>query len=76
MKRLVNRSGLKAKGIEWCNAHLIRMEKKGRFPQRLRLGGRSVAWDEDEIDRWIEDRAAERNQASTHQEATIIQTQP
>lgn len=29
--------------------------KKGRFPQPVRLGARSVAWREDELLKWIDD---------------------
>lgn len=38
---------------------LWRLEKLGKFPVRLRLGG-AVGWLEEEVAAWIEDRAAER----------------
>lgn len=37
-----------------------RMEKKGNFPKRLRLGGNSCGWLESEINGWLADRAAAR----------------
>ena len=32
---------------------LDRMERRGAFPRRLRLGYRSVAWRESEINAWL-----------------------
>jgi prophage regulatory protein len=37
-----------------------RMEKVGKFPKRLQLGGNSVGWFDDEIDDWQNAKAAER----------------
>lgn len=34
---------------------------QGRFPQTIRLGGRSVAFVEAEIDTWMAERVAARN---------------
>ncbi len=52
------------KGIVWSRVYLARLEKAGKFPRRIRLGANSVAWDEAEIDAWLEERAAERSEAS------------
>lgn len=48
------------KGIDWSRVHLDREERAGRFPQRVHLGPNSVGWVEDEVDEWLEKRAAER----------------
>lgn len=37
-----------------------RMEKDGKFPKRLRLGGNSCGWLESEVNGWLADRAAAR----------------
>lgn len=37
-----------------------RMERDGRFPKRLRIGGNSVGWLESEITSWLRSRAEER----------------
>ncbi len=37
-----------------------RLEKAGKFPRRLRLGGSSCGWLESEIIKWLESKAAER----------------
>lgn len=43
-------------GVSWIT--ILRWEKKGRFPQRRRLGPNTVAWREDEIDHWCATRVA------------------
>lgn len=40
---------------------LSRMERAGRFPTRLHLSERKVAWVADEIDEWLQARSAHRN---------------
>ena len=42
---------------------LWRLEKKGDFPKRLRLGGNSCGWLESEVNKWIEGRLADRHAA-------------
>lgn len=37
--------------------------KNGTFPRPVKLGTRSVAWVKSEIDQWIAERVAERDQA-------------
>lgn len=51
--RFLSRDGLRARGIEYSNVHLLRLEKKGSFPKRIRLGENKVAWAENEIDQWM-----------------------
>lgn len=41
---------------------LWRLERMGRFPKRVQLGGQAVGWLEVEIDAWLDERAAEREQ--------------
>jgi prophage regulatory protein len=33
-----------------------RFERAQKFPRRVRLGARAVAWRRDEVQRWIDDR--------------------
>lgn len=42
------------------DATIWRLEKAGKFPKRLQLGGNAVAWLQSEIMAWLRDRAAER----------------
>lgn len=37
-----------------------RLERAGKFPKRLRLGGNSCGWLESEIKDWLDARAADR----------------
>ena len=48
---------LKERGIPWSRVHINRLEKDGKFPTRIHLGGNTVAWDELKIDAWLAERA-------------------
>lgn len=63
-KRLATRDDLKRMGITLSNTTLLRLEARGRFPRRLRIGGTTVAWLMSEIEDWLAERADER--ARTH----------
>ena len=43
------------------DASIWRLEKGGKFPRRIQLGGNSVAWLETEILSWIKRKADARN---------------
>lgn len=57
MREVCQRTGLSKSSIYDLMA-------QGRFPQTVRLGGRSVAFVEAEIDDWIAARIAARNVAA------------
>lgn len=46
-----------------CRAHVHALAARGRFPKPLKLvpGGRASGWLLSEINRWIAERAAERD---------------
>ena len=50
-----------ARLIPYSQNHLRRLEAKGSFPKRIRIGANRVAWVRQEIDSWIEARLNERN---------------
>ena len=54
----------KETGIPWTRQYINRLEAKGRFPRRFRLGDRQVAWPADEVDQWLAERMANRKQAA------------
>ena len=57
--KLVTWSQLKeVYGIPYCRMHIRRLELKGQFPKRVRLGECRVAWLAHEVERWIQDRLA------------------
>jgi predicted DNA-binding transcriptional regulator AlpA len=39
----------------------IDLKQRGRFPGRIKLGGNSVGWFNNEIDKWLSVKAAERS---------------
>lgn len=43
------------------DATIWRMEKAGKFPKRVQIGGNSVGWFLSEITRWLEQKASERS---------------
>jgi len=61
---LATRDDLKRMGITLSNTTLLRLEARGRFPRRVRIGGTTVAWLMSELSDWLKERAAER--ARTH----------
>jgi prophage regulatory protein len=42
--------------IPYSQNHLRRLEAKGQFPKRIRIGENRVAWVEAEVEAWIEER--------------------
>ena len=47
--------------IPYSQNHLRRLEAKGSFPKRIRIGTNRVAWVRQEIDNWIAARLNARN---------------
>lgn len=43
------------------DATIWRMEKLGRFPRRIRLGGKSVGWLDSEVKEWLTKKLGDRN---------------
>ena len=59
---LVNRKQLRQLGICLSFAHIDRLEKRGKFPRRIKLGRfreSRVVWRYNEIVAWIDERARE-----------------
>jgi prophage regulatory protein len=64
--KLLSFADLRAvKGISFSRAHIYRMIDKGTFPKSIQTGEKSVAFVEEEIDQWIEQKIAERDAATT-----------
>jgi prophage regulatory protein len=60
-RRLLDYQALRARGIPWTRVHLARLEAAGKFPMHIDVGENSSAWFEDEIDDFLETKAAERD---------------
>ena len=54
---------LARRGIRASRSTLLRWEKEGRFPRRVRPGPHVVAWVQSEIDDYLDALAAERELA-------------
>lgn len=63
--KFLTREGLQARGINFCNYYLLRLERDDRFPKRIRLGHKTVVWDAAEVDGWIQSRLAERERRTS-----------
>ena len=51
-------------GVGWSNVHLLRLEKEGKFPLRVRIGNNTVAWLFAELVAWVEQRVAQSRGAA------------
>jgi prophage regulatory protein len=60
-RRLLDYQALRARGIPWTRVHLARLEMVGKFPMHIDVGENSSAWFEDEVDDFLEMKAAERD---------------
>jgi prophage regulatory protein len=59
-RRLLTFADLKERGIPWTRMHVGRLEAAGKFPLHIDLAANSIAWFEDEIDDFLEAKAAAR----------------
>jgi prophage regulatory protein len=63
-KRVLGYRQLKPeKGIPWSRQYIRRLEKAGHFPQHICIGPNTIAWPEDLLDSWLEQRAAKSRAA-------------
>ena len=44
--------------VPYTPQHILRLEKQGKFPKRIRLGERRVGWLLSDVERWIALRVA------------------
>jgi prophage regulatory protein len=59
-RRVLSYFVLKSRGIRFSRVHLTRLERAGKFPHHIDLGENSIGWFEDEIDGYLEEKAAAR----------------
>ena len=59
--RLVSRRGLASKfGIDYSNAHLLRLERDKKFPRRFYATPGRASWLESEVQAWLDDKVRQR----------------
>ena len=46
--------------VPYTPQHILRLEKMGQFPRRVRIGENRVAWLLSEVEHWIAVRVAQR----------------
>ncbi|MBI4068205.1 AlpA family phage regulatory protein [Candidatus Kaiserbacteria bacterium] len=69
-KRFVSQKELKTLfGIPYTRVHILRMEAAGQFPKRIWLSPQRMAWLQSEIESWIDERIAMRDDPLQHQAA-------
>lgn len=61
--RLLSYEQLRERGIAYTPRSLRRLEAENKFPKRVTLGKRTVAWVESEIDAHLRDQVAAREVA-------------
>jgi predicted DNA-binding transcriptional regulator AlpA len=61
--RLLTYNELRDHGVTYTRRHLDNLERIGKFPKRVPLGDRSVAWVEKEIDAHVATKIAARSDA-------------
>ncbi|NLP64302.1 helix-turn-helix transcriptional regulator [Paraburkholderia sacchari] len=59
--RILNIDDVKAR-TRYSTTSIYRLAAAGEFPKQIKLGARKVGWLASEIDAWIHERAAARNQ--------------
>jgi prophage regulatory protein len=66
-KKLIDRQGLRDKGIRFSRQHIDRLEKHDppKFPRHVDVGENTVAWVEEEIDAWVDAKIARRDTHDT-----------
>ena len=47
--------------VPYSSSHIRRLEGKGKFPKRIRLGENRVAWLQSEVHDWLDQRLNHRN---------------
>jgi prophage regulatory protein len=55
MKRLLTYPDLRSRGIKFTQKHIRTLVKQGKFPAPGKVGLKTNAWSDDQINKYIED---------------------
>lgn len=58
-QRVIRKPELFSK-LSLSDATIWRLERAGKFPKRIQLGGNSVGWFANEIEDWLEQKSQDR----------------
>ena len=56
LPRVITRRELR-RLVPYCPQHILRLEKKGKFPKRINVGERRVGWWLHEVMAWLEQKS-------------------
>ena len=56
LPRIVTRKELR-QIVPFSPQHILRLEKQGKFPKRIKIGVRRVGWYLSHVEAWLADRA-------------------
>jgi len=56
LPRIVTRRELRLI-VPFSPQHILRLEKQGKFPKRIKIGERRVGWYLSDVEAWLADRA-------------------
>lgn len=59
--RVLETRDLRERGIYWTRQHIYRLIKEGKFPKPFKLGTKTNAWLEDDINEFLKARIATRD---------------
>ena len=59
--------------VPYSDVHVLRLERAGKFPQRVQLGPNRVGWLLSEVQAWIDARASDRRLSP---ELSPVSTEP
>jgi len=60
MPRLLTFKELRDAGVPFGRRHLYTLEESGEFPKRIKVGSSRVAWNADEIRKWVNSKVEAR----------------
>ena len=56
LPRVITRRELR-RLVPYCPQHILRLEKKGKFPKRIKVGERRVGWWLHEVMAWLDQKS-------------------
>jgi|EndMetStandDraft_8_1072994.scaffolds.fasta_scaffold82784_1 prophage regulatory protein len=59
--RLLSLSDLRARGITFSRQWLHKLVRENKFPKPVKVGNRTLAWVESEVDAWMAARVDQRD---------------
>ena len=71
-KQLINKKTLRSM-VPLSERTIDAMEKRGQFPKRFALSARSVVWDLDEVQEWMERQKAACRQVTAPGHKPVLQ---